>query len=105
MKTSLKKIMPRRSGLMRIPVLLAALALSVHGEDKPATPPVVGVKPNQVRGDEITDKQKLAVAKGLEWLARSQQPDGSYSKGASGAGITGLAGLAFMSAGNLPGRG
>ena len=97
---------PRRRNVARVAALVAMLALSANGDDKPAPPkPVVAVKPNQVRGDEITDKQKLAVAKGLEWLARSQQPDGSYSKGASGAGITGLAGLAFMSAGNLPGRG
>ena len=65
----------------------------------------LAVNPNQVRGDEINDRQKESVAKGLEWLAKAQAPDGSYSRGASSAGITGLAGLAFMSAGNLPGRG
>ena len=95
----------RRRSIACVAALVASMAIPIHGEDKPAPKPVVAVKPNQVRGDEITDKQKLAVAKGLEWLARAQQPDGSYSKGASGAGITGLAGLAFMSAGNLPGRG
>jgi hypothetical protein len=84
----------------------AALVFPLHAADKPVPKPdAVAEKPNQVRGDEITDKQKVSVARGLDWLAKAQQPDGGYSKNASAAGITGLAGLAFMSAGNLPGRG
>src|SRR6476619_1325548 len=65
--------------------------------------------PNQVRGDEITPSQQQAVEKGLAWLAAKQSRDGSYGGQAGGygahTGITALAGLAFMSAGNLPGRG
>jgi hypothetical protein len=41
----------------------------------------------------------------LAWLAHHQQANGGYAIGQSAAGITGLAGLAFMSGGNLPGRG
>jgi hypothetical protein len=94
--------------------VLGALTLGALGlvmprafaDDKPAEGgEKMAAKPNQVRGDEITEKQKAAVAKGLDWLSKNQGADGSYSKGSSGAGITGLAGLAFMSAGNLPGRG
>jgi hypothetical protein len=67
----------------------------------------VAAQPNQVRGDEITPQQRQAVEKGLNWLATHQGKDGSYGGGGLGrhAGITALAGLAFMQAGNLPGRG
>jgi hypothetical protein len=67
----------------------------------------VAARPNVVRGDEITPAQQKAVEKGLQWLADHQGPDGSYGGGGTGkhAGITALAGLAFMEAGNLPGRG
>jgi hypothetical protein len=64
---------------------------------------------NQVKGDEITPAQKQAVDKGLAWLAKRLQENGSLNAGVAGysshAGITALAGLAFMQAGNLPGRG
>ncbi|HEX3357735.1 MAG TPA: prenyltransferase/squalene oxidase repeat-containing protein [Tepidisphaeraceae bacterium] len=68
--------------------------------------PAVG-PPTAVRGDEITPQQKAAVEKGLIWLANHQGHEGSYGGEGLGrhAGITGLAGLAFMEAGNLPNRG
>jgi hypothetical protein len=69
----------------------------------------VAKNPNQVKGDEITPAQKQAVDKGLAWLAKRLQENGSLNAGVAGysshAGITALAGLAFMQAGNLPGRG
>ncbi len=72
-------------------------------------PAGVAERPNQVRGDEITPAQRDSVEKGLQWLAKKQAGDGSYTTGMQGysnhAGITALAGLAFMQAGNLPGRG
>ena len=78
------------------------------GADK-KPPAGTGTQPNQVRGDEITPKQKASVDKGLAWLAAHQRPDGGFAGdgggGPSHAGITALAGLAFMQAGNLPGRG
>ena len=65
--------------------------------------------PNQVRGDEITPQQQTSVEKGLKWLAAHQGSDGGFGGSPYGgqhhAGITALAGLAFMQAGNLPGRG
>jgi prenyltransferase beta subunit len=58
--------------------------------------------------EEITPQVRLAVRKGLTWLADQQASDGSFgSDGHYGrhVGITGLAGLAFMSAGHVPERG
>ncbi|HEX8522030.1 MAG TPA: prenyltransferase/squalene oxidase repeat-containing protein [Tepidisphaeraceae bacterium] len=85
-------------------VLLAAIP-SVAQTSKPSD---LAARPNQVRGDEITAAQQECVKRGLEWLAAHQNRDGGY--GAmngpnSHAAITALAGLAFMQAGNLPGRG
>src|SRR5688572_3038 len=59
----------------------------------------IAAQPNQVRGDEITPQQQEAVRRGLAWLAAHQQADGSYGAGGGSgkhAGITALAGLAFM---------
>ena len=66
----------------------------------------LAAQPNQVTGKEITEEQKHSVELGLAWLARRQE--GSVSGGAftgytGQAGLTALAGLAFMEAGNLPG--
>jgi Squalene-hopene cyclase C-terminal domain/Prenyltransferase and squalene oxidase repeat len=115
----------RRSSV--VPALAAVLAaggllLPIRGarsEDPPPARPAdvpnrpagIADRPNQVRGDEITPAQQESVNLGLEWLADHQRPDGGYGGSPySGdesphAGITALAGLAFMQAGNLPGRG
>jgi hypothetical protein len=86
-----------------IPILLiASSALAADAPDK------IAARPNQVRGDEITPQQQDAVRRGLRWLADHQSRDGSFGAG-GGSGrntaVTALAGLAFMQAGNLPGRG
>src|SRR3954469_23269225 len=83
---------------------------SLFAADKPPeseTAKKIGIaaQPNQVRGDEITEPARLAIEKGLQFLVSRQAKNGSWSEGSSGAGITGLAGLALMSGGNLPGRG
>ncbi len=71
-------------------------------------PAELAPQPNQVRGDEITPAQQDAVKRGLEWLAAHQNTDGGYGAmngPTSNAAISALGGLAFMEAGNLPGRG
>ncbi len=86
---------------------ILAPARAIAQNSKPAAPKP-GDQTTQVRGDEITPAQEAAVAKGLAWLAQAQGRDGSYGSGNGAnkhAGITALAGLAFMQAGNLPGRG
>jgi hypothetical protein len=69
----------------------------------------MGERPNVVRGDEITEAQRQAVQKGLARLASRQRPDGAFGPPNDGMGattaVTSLAGIAFMAAGNLPGRG
>ena len=58
---------------------------------------------------EITPKQEEAIERSLAWLAKNQGKDGSWSsEGSSGTyqmAMTGLAGLAFLSSGQTPGRG
>lgn len=55
----------------------------------------------------LTQETQAAIDRGLDFLARSQLPDGSFSDRLGGAavGVTALAGLALMAAGNQPGRG
>jgi hypothetical protein len=71
----------------------------------------LAARPNAVRGDEINPAQRACVGKGLEWLAEQQGEDGGFGgspySGADShhAGITALAGLAFMQSGSLPSRG
>ncbi len=87
----------------------AAPALAQSSPNPNPTPdPASTNRPGQVRGDEITPAQSAAVEKGLAWLAAHQAPEGRFGDGGgygATSGITALAALAFMSAGNLPGRG
>jgi hypothetical protein len=57
---------------------------------------------------EFTPELRQSIDRGLKWLAERQAPDGSFgsmSHYGPHVGITGLAGMAFMSDGSLPGRG
>jgi len=73
----------------------------IMAEESPAEPSVAFT--------DITPKQDEAIEKGLAWLAKSQNRDGSWgSEGGSGTytmAMTGLAGMALLSSGNSPGRG
>jgi squalene cyclase len=98
--------MTRRKLLSTTLAALAAVSLPLSAQEKdPAKKIGIAARPNQVRGDEITPQAQAAIEKGLAFLASRQAKNGSWSEGQSGAGITGLAGLALMSGGNLPGRG
>lgn len=82
------------------------LVASAPAQDKPKKTTLAD-EANKVIGNEINDKQKKAVEKGLAWLAKRQGEVGNFTQQgySGGVGITALAGLAFMQAGNLPGRG
>ncbi len=57
---------------------------------------------------EITPACTQSVERGLAWLAEQQETDGSFgslSHYGRHVGITGLAGMAFLADGNVPGRG
>src|SRR3954454_4442206 len=55
----------------------------------------------------MTPDTDQAIQKGLGWLARSQNADGSFGSGTyrGNIAVTSLAGLAFMAEGSSPGRG
>ncbi len=90
-------------------MIVAASSLCFAQSRRTPAAPQMGQRPGVMRGDEITPQQQLAVEKGLERLASRQARDGSFGTTGAGFGatsaITSLAGLAFMQAGNLPGRG
>ena len=56
---------------------------------------------------KLDEPTRLALEKGLGWLASKQNPDGSWSDGgyAHNTAITSFAVLAFLSQGHLPGQG
>lgn len=62
---------------------------------------------NAALDNEITPALNDAVSRGLAALAQLQREDGSFGgqRYGSNAAITGLAALAFMADGNMPGRG
>ncbi|HVT89136.1 MAG TPA: prenyltransferase/squalene oxidase repeat-containing protein [Tepidisphaeraceae bacterium] len=105
-------------GRLRLGIILLALSLAasftssglgqIIRNPQPAEPQIAA-QPGLVRGDEITEPLRQAVEKGLARLASRQKADGTFgitddAYGATSA-VTSLAGLAFMEAGNLPGRG
>jgi prenyltransferase beta subunit len=84
------------------------VAAGAAEKPKPRDLPL-GMQPNRPMGDEITPEQHAAVEAGLKYLASKQMPNGAFGSNYGAvtghSGITALAGLAFMEAGNLPGRG
>ena len=97
---------PSRSGAVW-PALAGAAFLScvAAGQQPAANPP--GAENNALAA-EITPQLTRAVDRGLAALAAAQGADGSWNGGTRygrHVGITGLAALAFMADGHLPGRG
>jgi hypothetical protein len=97
-------------------VLAGTLLLSVKplGAQEESSLPVWG----QARGRLVTSRAQRAVEKGLKYLERRQNDDGSWSDGigrkvnfqylshyGKHVGVTSLACMAFMSNGSLPDRG
>ncbi len=77
-------------------------APQLHAADAPKST-LGGSGPNV---DELDAPTKVAVSKGLDWLAKNISPNGSISgQGGDMAGIMGLAGIAFLAEGSMPGDG
>ncbi len=60
--------------------------------------------PAQAQGDwEVTPESEAALARGLEWLAANQGPEGNW--GSNDLGLVAMGALAFLADGHMPGRG
>ena len=101
------KNVSRRDVLRGTAALGAVAGLSWFGRAQPISG-VAAPVPRADNGAEfINADTQAAIDRGLAHLAQAQGNDGSFADrtGGTAAGITGLAGLALMSAGHQPGRG
>jgi hypothetical protein len=91
------------------PALTTALTLLAAPQVQPTAPPTGADRSatNKPAENEITPELDRSVTKGLAYLARHQNQDGSFGETPFGRGVavTALASLAFMADGNVPGRG
>ena len=96
-------------------LLLSILAILMPGL---ASSQVIDEGPERVIDLELQEKSRLAVERGLQYLKRTQNSDGSWTdkigrkvhyeyRGRMGkhVGVTALACIAFLAEGSLPGRG
>jgi len=89
-------------------LLLAAIGADAHAQSVRSSAPEGRRRTAAATSGEITPASASAVQRGLDWLAERQADDGSYgslSHYGPHVGITGLAGMAFISSGSTPGRG
>lgn len=84
-----------------------ALLLAAGWAAAESAKPAPGQAPSEAASREITPRMRRAIDQGLVFLSRAQNKDGSWSDGGyrRHVGITGIACMALMSQGNLPGRG
>lgn len=81
---------------------ILAAALAARGVPRWTSqegPPATGGAPA-----EITPEVEAAIERGLAYLARTQNPSGSYGSGGAPIATTALAGMAFLAGGHIPGR-
>ncbi len=89
---------------MKTPALLAAITLSL-------VPVVAQTSGNgvRVRPEGVTQEIEAAIQRGLQYLARTQNPDGSWRsagrRGTYPTAMTALAGMALIGSGSTPTRG
>jgi len=91
--------------------MIAAALLStamVLAQSEPVRPKDAGASAQNAPIERETDEAwRDSVERGLAWLARAQNEDGSFGRGrmSENAGIVSLCALAFMADGSVPGRG
>jgi hypothetical protein len=88
--------------LCAVVFLVGSFMFSLSQQEKPK-------KPEEAKAHELNDKSIKSIEKGIKWLLKYQNKDGSWGCGEPAtppsAGITGLAVLAIMAQGDVPGRG
>lgn len=89
--------------LVSIAVFCGAVFLPAGVTAQPKVPKTVETSGLEL----ITPATQRAIQRGLEYLAASQHDDGAFGSGMyrKNVAVTALAGMAFLSAGNTPGRG
>lgn len=102
-----------------LPIVLAALVFA-GPEAESADVPAKKAAPAAPKVKELTEQGVRAIEKGLAWLAKNQNRDGSWTanvgyklnegyvtekRDAGHPGVTALAGMAFLAGGHIPGRG
>lgn len=92
---------------MRHPLTIAVLLLALAAPHRAMAQQDAAAPPVTDAFVEITPELRIAVERGLAYLARTQAADGSFGMDRAGrhAAITSLGCLAFMADGHLPGRG
>lgn len=86
----------RNFNLVMIFGLLAGTMSSAMAQDAPTLP------------NQLTPETVEIIQGGLKWLASQQRPNGAFGasdESTESVGVTALAGMAFLSAGNVPGSG
>ena len=91
----MKQIRHRVAGAVLVVLIAAGTAAGTRPQESaPATEPF----------REVTPEIRSASARGLKWLATHQNPSGSYGNGSAPVATTGIAAMAFLAGGHLPGR-
>lgn len=94
---------------MCVAALTLLMLISAPVAAQPAEQPAPTRQMKRISDDGASSSQmQESIHRGLEWLARRQEKDGSFgsdSQYGRHVGITALACLAFMSEGSVPGRG
>lgn len=77
-----------------------------HAQQQPSPPPASATR-SRSGAEFINQETQTKINEGLDFLARNQLNDGSFSErfGGASVGVTALAGLALMAGGHQPGRG
>jgi hypothetical protein len=88
-----------------LPAAIAWLSVAAAWQPNRA----LAAPPHEIRPKHVTDGSLRAVIKGLDYLARTQSPNGSWQSTRDGStypvAMTSLAGMAFLANGNTTSRG